>query len=63
MAAEAVKMIAARLVPAAFAGSKAKSRTSNGTVKAPPPIPVKDATVPIRNPKTGSRVSHIFLVS
>jgi hypothetical protein len=61
--AKAVKTITVRLVPAALAGEKAYNRVSRGTMNTPPPIPVKAATVPIKNPRNGSSISHMHVTS
>ena len=58
---KAVKTITVWLVPAAFAGERAKAKVSRGTMKTPPPIPVKAATVPIKNPRNGNSISHIIV--
>jgi hypothetical protein len=63
VAARAVKTITVWLVPAALAGEKAKKRVSRGTMKTPPPIPVKAATIPIKKPRNGSSISHTSFTS
>jgi len=56
-------MIVARLVPTASEGENPYAKVSSGTMKTPPPTPTIDATVPIRNPKNGSRISIIHITS
>jgi hypothetical protein len=58
-----VKMIEVRLVPTAWEGSNQYKRVSRGTMKTPPPIPIIEAIVPIKNPNIGNRYSIIFFPS
>jgi hypothetical protein len=53
-------MIEVKLVPTACWGMKLKRTVSSGTMKIPPPTPVKEAMMPTKNPETGrSNKSHI----
>lgn len=60
VAAIAVNVIVVRLVPTALAGVKEYAKVSSGTMNMPPPTPVMAATVPIKNPRIGRIISHIF---